>query len=290
MFCFPLILSISSPETAAYVSYLSRLLLHERLPHHLRVLDLCTGTGCIPLLFHHELHATRPELDTTPEFVGVDISATAINLANENRATYALSARPAVGTITFLDADVLATESSLPAAISPDLTTALDTHHSSGTYGRPNYDILISNPPYISPRAFRRTTARSVQHFEPALALVPPASQQDQATRIANTNPLEPETTDPGDTFYPHLLSHAATLNTQIALLEVADMSQALRVAAMAVRQGIWERVEIWRDEPARSSLGREVLGGREIVVRGEGDGRSVFLVRGRGCGWVGGL
>ena len=121
------------------------------------------------------------------------------------------------------------------------------------------WDILTSNPPYISPRSYNTCTARSVRNFEPKLALVPPQSQpqphppvrsqsrsQSPASISTCTSPIN---TDPhthpeqnqegndkdGDAFYPTLLSHASILNAKIVILEVADMQQARRVCSLAL-------------------------------------------------------
>ncbi|KAL2144281.1 hypothetical protein VTI28DRAFT_9269 [Corynascus sepedonium] len=47
---------IPRPETEAYTLYLASILSHSQPPtHSLSILDLCTGTGCIPLLLLHSL-------------------------------------------------------------------------------------------------------------------------------------------------------------------------------------------------------------------------------------------
>lgn len=141
-----------------------------------------------------------------------------------------------------------------------------------------SYDVLISNPPYISSKAFRSTTARSVRHFEPKLALVP------------NHHASHGQAYD-GDTFYPHLLHLADELNAKVLLFEVADMEQAVRVASRMTQQHEWDGIEIWRDEPsAEDATGKDALpvADREVSIRGAGDGRSVFAYRGAGSTWVG--
>ncbi|OJD11721.1 hypothetical protein AJ78_07557 [Emergomyces pasteurianus Ep9510] len=86
---------IPRPETESYTTRVANLLLsrfapkkhdskhehgkHRRLPA-LRILDLCTGAGCIPLLLHSLLAPTFPRL----QIRGVDISTPALKLAREN--------------------------------------------------------------------------------------------------------------------------------------------------------------------------------------------------------------
>ncbi|KAJ8608996.1 hypothetical protein MRB53_039355 [Persea americana] len=145
----------------------------------LRVLDLCTGSGCIPLLFQHEFINNCPAVKL--DCVGVDISTQALSLAEENRKLQlaeSLSRKDhasvaALQCVQFLQADIFNTENM------KNVQAALKT------------DILISNPPYISRQQFRTITARSVRKYEPRLALVP---EQNMAS-----------STEDGDQFYPRL-------------------------------------------------------------------------------------
>lgn len=103
--------------------------------------------------------------------------------------------------------------------------------------------------------------------------------------------------TAPGDTFYPRLLEVAERVDAQVLLFEVADMEQAIRVARMVLGKGVgvWKGCEIWRDWPAAAG-GKvdgggdgdgggevEVVGvrGKDVRVRGEGNGRAVLAWRG---------
>lgn len=68
--------------------------------------------------------------------------------------------------------------------------------------------------------------------------------------------------------------------------MEVGGWEQAVRVVGMVLGGGGGDldgyEVEVWRDEPAASpgnGRGERVeVGGREVVVRGEGRGRAVYL------------
>ena len=111
---------------------------------------------------------------------------------------------------------------------------------------------------------------------------------------------------DAGDLFYPRLLDLAARVSARVVLFEVADMEQAVRVAAMVRGQGlglgrdrgggVWDGCEIWRDWPAAGAgaggeeeeeEGGEVVGvqGVDVRVRGEGNGRAVLAWRGKDGG-----
>ena len=141
-----------------------------------------------------------------------------------------------------------------------------------------NWDILISNPPYISPHAFNTgTTSASVRKYEPKLALVPTAA------------PSLSTDTEIGDTFYPRLLQIAHELRVGNFVVEVADMAQAMRVVGMVREKRVWEGVEVWRDwvgQRRRNGTGEIVdVDGRDVRVKGEGEGRAVVAWR---EGWGG--
>ncbi|KAL5383497.1 hypothetical protein DPSP01_005894 [Paraphaeosphaeria sporulosa] len=267
--CRPGVL-IPRQDTAASVQHLARLVRKaQNLPSELRVLDLCTGTGCIPLLFHHELYAARADVELRA--LGIDISGKALQLAGHNhsrlRGDKTLADK---GSIHYMQADVLAnpfadaTRGRGRIAVSTALRHARLPHI---------WDILISNPPYISPSGYWKTTTRSVRGFEPKLALVPPPTAGNSG--IAQ-----------GDRFYPPILDIASEVEAKIVLLEVADLGQALRVARAAQALRMFDGIEIWREQPNEpDSPSSEVAGFR---VLGEGNARSVICWRGTGAAWLG--
>lgn len=109
-----------------------------------------------------------------------------------------------------------------------------------------SWDVLISNPPYISPLQFGNgTTARSVRFFEPKLALVPPTALTNCEKKLLETHQkLHVESdviSDTGfdaqaDTFYPRLLSISSLLNAKLSIFECGDPQQAQRVEKLATR------------------------------------------------------
>jgi hypothetical protein len=231
------------------------------------------------------------------EVVGVDISATAIALAKKNLLRLVEEGvLPSKPNLRFLRADILADKENEEGSEIPSLDAALEQYTSTSTCaattGTGNWDILISNPPYISPAAFAYTTTRSVKRYEPRLALVPSSS-----------TPLQDS--EHGDLFYPRLLTLASSLNTKVLLFEVADLQQARRVASMARKQGVWEGIEIWRDDPCGvedqadpAEMVKGMMGegsgemaeskvGDAIKVLGAGNGRTVVACRGEGKDWM---
>ena len=263
-----------------------------RMGQKLRVFDLCTGTGCIPLLFCHEFHNSPlsaecilPKLD----IAGFDVSEDALALARTNHAS--MISRPreqtvhqarfskALRNMQFIQANVLRRNSS------PEELGALPTFRQAlGTYFRDRLgtkqilesvkdnDIWISNPPYISPEDYVKTTSQSVRDFEPKTALVPPATH---TTKMQ----IPPTTGDEGDRFYQDVLEQGMELRCKVVLFEVADMKQAKRIATLAQSQSHWHNIEIWRDEPsAKVKKDYFVVHDKIITIRGFGNGRSVLL------------
>jgi len=237
------------------------------------------------LLFHHlyTFPASSPSASTAiraPHILGLDISPAALALARANLARVA----PPTADIEFALADVL---------LSPTTSPHLELRANCG-----NWDIILANPPYISPRGFHRDTARSVRAFEPRLALVPPALPSLETTAANDPARVDEQQ---GDMFYPAILRVARDVGARIVLVEVADLAQAGRVAQMVVREGCWDGVEIWRDEPGaremlrdgeaeKEELGGKVIlqdGGEIIRVKGRGKGRSVICWRGEGGAWL---
>ena len=100
-----------------------------------RVLDLCTGSGCIACAIAKELPATR--------LVAVDISAAALEVAKKNINLNRLASR-----IITLKAD---------AEMTPPMSIG-------------QFDVIVSNPPYIA-SAEIQTLDSSVKDYEPMWAL-----------------------------------------------------------------------------------------------------------------------
>lgn len=107
---------------------------HPKKEKVLRVLDIGTGTGCIPIT----LKVKRPQW----EVHALDISPQALALAREN-------ARENMVDLTFHEADIL------DRSQWPEL---------------PLFDLIVSNPPYIPPSE-AHLVPENVQAYEPHKAL-----------------------------------------------------------------------------------------------------------------------
>jgi release factor glutamine methyltransferase len=101
------------------------------------ILDIGTGSGCIPIAIKKQLPASI--------VTSIDISKDALDLAKDNAAMYSTH-------INFIQLDFL----------------------DEKTWGSlSNFDIIISNPPYI-PVHEKEKLEKHVRDFEPALALFVP--------------------------------------------------------------------------------------------------------------------
>lgn len=110
-------------------------------PESVRILDLCTGSGCIAWTLALEISGS--------EVTAVDISDGALAVASSQDFSEEIARTSAVSPV-FMKADVLA---------GPSV---------SGLSGR--YDILVSNPPYVMDK--EKTLMRpNVLDHEPHLAL-----------------------------------------------------------------------------------------------------------------------
>jgi len=127
---------IPRPETELLVEEALKFI-NGRDETPVKVLDVCTGSGCIAL-------AIACLTDSgVAEITAVDISSDALSLAVENAAALSLPS----GRVTFIESDLL-------DRVDVDC----------------KFDVIISNPPYILSNDMK-ALSESVRDFEPHLAL-----------------------------------------------------------------------------------------------------------------------
>lgn len=236
--CAPGVL-IPRLETETYTLKVARILREGttwlKNPRHLSIVDFCTGSGCIALLLHSILKPLDQDYIPLPfEQVTIsafDISQTALNLAHDNiHHNVALHTLHEIALkairVEYLDVLELAQQKHETL-----LRTVLKRTGSN------HIDVIISNPPYISPDRYKPggEIARSVRNFEPKLALVPPDHICFGGVEQA-------------DQFYAALLKIAVVSRAKILVMEVGDTEQAIRVRALCVADRD-AYVEIWRDD-----------------------------------------
>lgn len=124
---------VPRPETAQLVDIIADVWDSRR---DLRVLDVCTGSGCIAVALARRLPFSRVD--------AVDISPEAVSTARSNATTLKTA-------VTVQQRDAL--------RMTPPST--------------PAYNIIVSNPPYIVPHESADMDARVLEH-EPHLALFAP--------------------------------------------------------------------------------------------------------------------
>lgn len=107
---------------------------------NLHIIDIGTGTGCIPISL---------ALNLPGDYTAVEISAEALQVAKENSRKFNTN-------IHFMEADILEWD----LVFSPEL----------------KYDIIVSNPPYITPQE-QKDMHPNVLDFEPHSALFIEESQ-----------------------------------------------------------------------------------------------------------------
>ena len=257
------ILTTYRPDTEAYVIKASKIIAQitsteqnaSTTPQKsrstpLRILDLCTGTGCITLLLHAILAPQFKNL----HIMGIDISPKALSLARSNlnhNLQLGLLNNRASTDIQFHRANVLSpppptnpTSDSEFDTLPPPVETILreyfnvsneadEVDHLTLSPTKVQCDLLISNPPYISKKDFRNgTTSRSVRLFEPKLALVPPSplpNTPEPTSRYGNASCCD----QPEDIFYRSILELGYKLETKVIVLECGDLQQADRVVDM---------------------------------------------------------
>lgn len=242
---------IPRPETETYTEQvaqvLSRLVLDlQNRPttsfsrrKQIRILDLCSGTGCIALLLHSLLkpppgtHPSYPTLSTNGlgiDVLGLDISDRAVSLAQlnlSNNIAKGLMHPDACTDIRFAtcdirDVDGVSGKLFIETVVQKDGTT--QAHFRSKPADQEaidmSWDIVIANPPYIAEREFigSGVVERSVRRYEPRLALIPPDDEHEEAL------PSQP------DLFYRLLVSIASKLDAPLLIMEVGDSEQANRV------------------------------------------------------------
>jgi methylase of polypeptide subunit release factors len=260
----------------------SRRHIYKTRPPRLRILDLCSGSGCISLLLFALLRKNFPRL----RVLGYDISPKAIKLANENLTRNFETGETGNDDllhrqVRFRKQDIFEDTEKLKKALDEDhIQFNLKKKHDDleNNESTTEVDIIISNPPYIAPNSFARTTSRSVRIFEPKLALVPPTHDK-YGRYLAEMDDFF---------FFKRLMELHTELGSKILLMEVGGIAQAYAVAWLAVHKFQGNRIEIWRDHPDQvrtyklrySIQGCRVIKGKYIPIKGRGTVRAVVLFK----------
>lgn len=213
---------IPRPETAEIFTRLAHLISSCRSPsgtsRPLSIVDLCTGSAPIPLLLRHHLGQDI-------RITGYDLSTPAVELARENAQHTGLDVRLHV-------ADIMA--------------EAYPTQVIADTGGR--VDMVVSNPPYITPDEYRSLPS-SVRDWEDPAALQGDLSHGSRGLdfyeRIAALLPMVltsgSETDGVGWEGIPRVA-------VEIGAEQGSDVSDILGSVGMS-------RTEVWRDQYDRDRM-----------------------------------
>ena len=249
--------------------------MRKRLRADFKVLEPCTGTGCITLLLCHLIGDKIPNLS----FKATDLHSPALDLARKNLARIrAFSPNVRASRIVMQCRNAL--------RVRPVESEA---------------NVVICNPPYVSTQAHKQITSQSVRQYEPISALVPchPLAHGNSTCRLPAEKVLSE--VDNGDhlMFYKVLLQNFKRRREEILLMEIGDDEQALEVVALAYQlvSGLFEEIEIWHDDilehPNRTGVIEAPIGYQpsSYVKYGGLNGssaRAVVLWRDRGRQWLG--
>ncbi|CAD6887458.1 unnamed protein product [Tilletia caries] len=240
-----------------------------KTPIDVRILDLCTGSGCIAILLAHRLH----QLSDTSYFdalrwqvIGTDISPVALNLAAQNARLMNLP----TDSIHFHHADIFVDQE-----INPIFTLAF------GRNSTPEADLpdpiqlnmVVSNPPYLTPSDYVSSSPAdidiSVREWEDKRALVGvhPSHLDTQ------TSDHKDDSDKAGLAFYhrinalvarhANLLPQSATLPRLV--LEVGHRGQAQQVAT--IFNGVLPPCSSDRSSPSIAAQIRKDAWGVDRVV-----------------------
>ncbi|OMP29796.1 peptide chain release factor N(5)-glutamine methyltransferase [Mangrovimonas sp. DI 80] len=129
---------IPRPETEELVNWIIETSKNRSEP--IRILDIGTGTGCIPISLGHYLPSA--------EIYTLDVSAQAIEVAKENAGINNVD-------VNFMEGDILQFENLAPEFL------------------QLKFDVIVSNPPYV--RELEKSEMKTnVLDYEPDLALFVP--------------------------------------------------------------------------------------------------------------------
>lgn len=194
----------------------------------LRILDLCSGSGCISLLLKHRLGSAI-------DISGADISPHALSLSRENAET--------------LDLDVKFNH--------------VDVWRDADVRGLGKVDLLVSNPPYI-PRAEWDQLDKGVREYEDPGALVGDPDElpgAETAATIGRSMRGPPD--GRGLAFYRRIAEILPTILTSQAEVQASGWAGIPRVAVEVghdqanevshifgkAREGSVLRTEAWQDQ-----------------------------------------
>lgn len=205
----------------------------------MRVLDIGTGSGCIPLALAYRSKIERAKGTRRIHCTAVDIAPAAIHLAQRNIDQLALSS----AVVRLVQADLF----------SADFLQRVKKGRDEKAEGEEDggFDLIVSNPPYITCNDYKELD-HSVKEWEDRGALVGTRKENEEGLvyyeRIMN--------------LLPELLREGVQQTHEpVVVFEVGE-GQSSAVAKLVEAQGL--RSDIWNDQ---FGVQRVVLGYRKTVI-----------------------
>jgi release factor glutamine methyltransferase len=187
---------IPRPDTETLVEEAIKIVKEKhKLLGTIEILDLCCGSGAICVSMGYYLPKVK--------FEASDISKKALEIAKRNAADYSLSSR-----IKFFQGDLFA-----PIK--------------KGRFGKGRFDMIVTNPPYISSDIVP-TLQREIVEFEPMIAL---------------------DGGGDGLSYYRRIITEAPAYlkKTGLLMMEIG-YDQSLAVCSLAAEDGRYAEAEVLRD------------------------------------------
>lgn len=163
---------VPRPETEHWVQHLSQTLLSSSNSSRdhttsFKILDIGTGTGCIALgltksLLNSSRSSLNGESESRVECLGIDRSEQAVELARENTRRCLLTREVKVRRMDLFNDEFV------EHVLRRDQT---QEEGQDGGGGEKGFDLIVSNPPYITRREFEGLD-KSVKNWEDRSALV----------------------------------------------------------------------------------------------------------------------
>jgi len=226
-------------ETEDWAIRLANLLSSRlRTRSRLKVLDLCTGTGCIPLLLCHLLPSGSIDA------LAIDISEDACQLAQENAelAGYAVRVHHTSDIRSFPQNSVRIAQADMlnlsPQDILPDCA---------------RFDVITCNPPYVTSQQYS-DLPQSVKEYEDPLALVGSFDHPQSPSPSASSGlplPSARQVLDSDGLTYYRVLQKLIPrlLKPKDGILATEfGFAQAGSIQTILGRSGLFETFEIWKD------------------------------------------
>jgi release factor glutamine methyltransferase len=211
----------------------------------LKILDLCTGTGCIALLLRHRLNEAKIHAEIT----AVDKSQAAVSLALHNkqacaRARYDASNSSSVQKMTHLQRLHDTRRRNLSSSYARVYVERVDIFDDDAIdrliYSNGPFDVIASNPPYVTAEEWK-TLDKTVRNWEDSDALIGDTEDSQDGLAFYRRIALLIERTG--------ILTPNPTSSKMPSLLVEVGHTQAKAVQDLFIATGHFSKTELIEDQ-----------------------------------------